>query len=76
MQRIVLLLSSMVAGVLLLASGMLPSTTYGQTTTASFTDVSAGGITERPCKPMEQYGSGGSFMEEWGNTTPPYLRRG
>jgi alpha-tubulin suppressor-like RCC1 family protein len=43
MRRIVLLLSSMVAGVLLLASGMLPSITYGQTTTASFTDVSAGG---------------------------------
>ena len=42
MQRIVLLLSSMVAGVLLLASGILPSTTYGQTTTASFTDVAAG----------------------------------
>jgi alpha-tubulin suppressor-like RCC1 family protein len=42
MQRIVLLLSSMVAGVLLLASGMLPSITYGQTTTASFTDVAAG----------------------------------
>jgi hypothetical protein len=43
MQRIVLLLASMVAGVLLLASGMLPSITYGQTTTASFTDVSAEG---------------------------------
>jgi len=32
----------MVGGVLLLASGMLPSTTYGQTATASFTDVAAG----------------------------------
>ncbi len=42
MRRTVLLLASMVAGVLLLASGMLPSTTYGQTTTASFTDVAAG----------------------------------
>ena len=42
MQRIVLLLASMVAGGLLLASGILPSITYGQTTTASFTDVAAG----------------------------------
>ena len=35
MRRIVLLLSSMVAGVFFLASGMLPSTTYGQTTSCT-----------------------------------------
>jgi hypothetical protein len=70
MRRIVLLLSSMVSGVLLLASGMVPSTTYGQATTASFTDVSAGGITQLPCKPMERYGNGARVRE-----APPSPRR-
>jgi hypothetical protein len=71
MQRIVLLLSSMVAGVLLLASGMLPSITYGQTTTASFTDVAAGLSHTVALETMERYGSGATFMEEGDNTTPP-----